>query len=40
MKQVREGEGTLLDHAMGSALHNGNEHDPHDLPTVLVLCHD
>ena len=39
MKQVREGEGTLLDHAMvlcGSALRDGNRHDPHDLPTVLA----
>nr|WP_250847086.1 DUF1552 domain-containing protein [Aquisphaera insulae] len=39
MKQVREGEGTLLDHSMvlfGSALRDGNEHDPHDLPTVLA----
>ncbi len=34
-----EGEGTLLDHSMiliGSALRNGNEHDPHDLPTLLA----
>jgi len=39
MKQVREGEGTLLDNSMvlfGSALRDGNEHDPHDLPTVLA----
>ena len=39
MKQVREGEGTLLDHAMvlcGSALRDGNSHNPHDLPTVLA----
>lgn len=39
MKAVREGEGTLLDHAMvlfGSALRDGNRHDPHDLPTVLA----
>src|SRR5262249_56657182 len=39
MKQFREGEGTLLDHSMiliGSALRDGNEHDPHDLPTVLA----
>ena len=39
MKQIREGEGTLLDHSMvlfGSALRDGNEHDPHDLPTVLA----
>jgi hypothetical protein len=39
MKQIREGEGTLLDHSMvlfGSALRDGNAHDPHDLPTVLA----
>ena len=39
MKLIREGEGTLLDHSMiliGSALRDGNEHDPHDLPTVLA----
>jgi Protein of unknown function (DUF1552) len=39
MKHIREGEGTLLDHSMvliGSALRDGNEHDPHDLPTVLA----
>ena len=39
MKQIREGEGTLLDHSMvlfGSALRDGNRHDPHDLPTVLA----
>jgi hypothetical protein len=39
MKQIREGEGTLLDHSMvlcGSALRDGNGHNPHDLPTVLA----
>jgi hypothetical protein len=39
MKQIREGEGTLLDNAMvliGSALRDGNAHDPHNLPTVLA----
>jgi hypothetical protein len=39
MKQVREGEGTLLDSAMvlcGSALRDGNSHNPHNLPTVLA----
>lgn len=39
MKQIREGEGTLLDHSLvlcGSALRDGNRHDPHDLPTVLA----
>jgi hypothetical protein len=39
MRQIREGEGTLLDHSMvlcGSALRDGNEHNPHDLPTILA----
>jgi hypothetical protein len=39
MKQIREGTGTLLDHSMvliGSALRDGNAHDPHNLPTVLA----
>jgi len=39
MKNIREGEGTLLDHSMvlfGSALRDGNRHDPHNLPTVLA----
>lgn len=39
MKQIREGEGTLLDNSMvlcGSALRDGNQHDPHNLPTVLA----
>jgi hypothetical protein len=39
MKQVREGESTLLDNAMvlcGSALRDGNSHNPHNLPTVLA----
>jgi hypothetical protein len=39
MKQVREGEGSLLDNTMvlfGSALRDGNSHNPHNLPTVLA----
>jgi hypothetical protein len=39
MKLVREGEGALLDNAMvlcGSALRDGNSHNPHNLPTVLA----
>jgi hypothetical protein len=39
MRQIREGEGTLLDNAMvlcGSALRDGNSHNPHNLPTVLA----
>lgn len=38
MKSIREGEGTLLDNAMvlfGSALRDGNRHDPHNLPILL-----
>jgi hypothetical protein len=39
MSQIREGEGTLLDNSMvlfGSALRDGNSHNPHNLPTVLA----
>ena len=39
MHAIREGEGTLLDHAMvlfGSALRDGNSHNPHNLPIVLA----
>jgi len=39
MAQVREGEGTLLDHSMilfGSALRDGNSHNPHNLPILLA----
>ena len=39
MRQVREGERTLLDNAMvlfGSGLRDGNSHDPHNLPLVLA----
>ncbi len=38
MKAIPEGDGTLLDHSMvlfGSALRDGNAHDPHDIPTLL-----
>jgi hypothetical protein len=38
MRSIREGEGTLLDNSMvlfGSALRDGNRHDPHNLPIVL-----
>jgi hypothetical protein len=39
MRTIREGEKTLLDNTMvlfGSALRDGNRHDPHNLPTVLA----
>jgi hypothetical protein len=39
LRQIREGEATLLDNAMvlfGSALRDGNRHDPHNLPIVLA----
>jgi len=39
LKSVPEGDGTLLDNCLiqyGSALSNGNEHDPHDLPILLA----
>ncbi|RUL88314.1 DUF1552 domain-containing protein [Tautonia sociabilis] len=39
MRQVREGDGTLLDNAMvlfGSGLRDGNRHDPHNLPILLA----
>ena len=39
MKAIREGERTLLDNSMlmfGSPLHDGNEHNPHNLPIVLA----
>jgi hypothetical protein len=38
MRSIREGEGTLLDNSMilfGSALRDGNGHNPHNLPIVL-----
>jgi len=39
MKSVKEGEGTLLDHAMvmfGSSISDGNRHDPAGLPILLA----
>jgi hypothetical protein len=39
MAQVREGEGTLLDRSMilfGSALRDGNAHNPHNVPILLA----
>lgn len=39
LKSIPEGNGTLLDNCLiqyGSALSNGNEHDPHDLPILLA----
>jgi hypothetical protein len=39
MKEVREGDGTLLDHAMlvyGSGIGDGNRHNHHDLPVLML----
>jgi hypothetical protein len=39
MKAIREGERTLLDNSLllfGSALRDGNSHNPHNLPIVLA----
>ena len=39
MKGIREGESTLLDNSMllfGAGMHDGNAHNPHDLPIVLA----
>jgi len=39
MKEIREGDGTLLDNTMilyGSSLGDGNEHDKEDLPTIIA----
>ena len=39
MKGIVEGDGTLLDHSMvlfGSALRDGNSHNPHNVPTVVA----
>jgi hypothetical protein len=39
LKSIPEGNGTLLDNCViqyGSALSNGNAHDPHDLPILLA----
>ena len=38
LREVKEGEGTLLDHAMvmcGSSLSDGNRHDPNNLPILV-----
>ena len=38
MKEIPEGEGTLLDHCMvlfGSSMSDGNRHDPNNLPILL-----
>lgn len=38
LRSIREGEGTLLDNSMilfGSALRDGNSHNPHNLPMLL-----
>jgi hypothetical protein len=39
MKQIREGDGTLLDNSMvlfGSGMSDGNSHNPRNLPLVLA----
>ncbi|HVW84570.1 MAG TPA: DUF1552 domain-containing protein [Bryobacteraceae bacterium] len=39
MSETQDGDGTLLDHTMllyGSSIRDGNVHDHHDLPLVLV----
>ena len=39
MKQIREGDGTLLDNAMvlfGSGMSDGNSHNPRNLPLVMA----
>ena len=39
MKAIREGERTLLDNSMllfGAGMHDGNAHNPHNLPIVLA----
>jgi hypothetical protein len=39
MKQIKEGDGTLLDNSMilfGSGIKDGNRHDPKNLPLVLA----
>jgi hypothetical protein len=38
LRDMKEGDGTVLDNSMvlfGSALRDGNKHDPHNLPLVL-----
>ncbi len=39
MRQIEEGDGTLLDHSMvmfGAGMRDGNSHNPHNLPVVLA----
>ena len=39
MQGTREGEGTLLDNSMllfGAGMHDGNAHNPHNLPIVVA----
>lgn len=39
MKEIREGEGTLLDHSMvafGSPIRDGNSHNPRNVPVVVA----
>ena len=39
MKEIKEGNGTLLDHSMvlfGSGIRDGNSHNPHNIPIVLA----
>ncbi|WP_031498661.1 DUF1552 domain-containing protein [Bryobacter aggregatus] len=39
LEAMKEGDSTVLDNSMilfGSALHNGDRHDPHNLPLVLA----
>lgn len=38
LRSIKEGEGNLLDNSMivlGAGMHDGNAHDPHNLPVVL-----
>jgi hypothetical protein len=38
LRSIKEGEGNLLDNSMivfGAGMHDGNAHDPHNLPIVL-----
>ncbi|MDB6075034.1 MAG: hypothetical protein JWO89_2674, partial [Verrucomicrobiaceae bacterium] len=39
MRNIKEGDGTLLDHTImmfGSSIRDGNSHNPHNLPIVLA----
>ncbi len=38
LRSIKEGEGNLLDNSMivlGAGMHDGNRHDPHNLPIIL-----